>query len=309
MDLSKLDVFVRVATSGSLTKAAVMLDTTSSAISRQMANFESECGGRLFHRTGRGVTLTELGLRILPRVQAVLSNVVDLADEIKGNAGVTSGEVRVGVLAAPGATLLPRLFEQLRVLHPAIRLHVLEGSSGQIDEWIANGHVDVALVARQSQKFSPNEFPLATSHSYLIGPKGDRLTRGAAIDFDALHGLPLILPGLPNSMRRTVENLMKQKNLQLNIVMEADSLMVQIAMVTHRCGYAILPRHAVNDGLQAGLLTASQIVNPTMARTVTLTSTTHKPSTLASREVLRMIRGIAGDLTDASDGVWTRVEP
>ena len=308
MDLSKLEVFVRVATLGSLTRAAVMLDTTSSALSRQMAVLEKECGGRLFHRTGRGVSLTELGKRILPRVQSVLAETQELAREIEGNAGAPSGDVRLGVLAAPAATLVPPLFQQLKAQYPAVRLHVFEGSSGQIDEWIANGHVDIALVARQGDKFPPNEFPLATSHSCLIGPPNDRLTANETIPFDALHALPLVLPGLPNGMRRLVEATMKQKNLALNVVMEADSLMVQVAMVTNRCGYAILPRHSVNDSLLSGLLSASRIENPRITRTVTLTSTTQKPSTLAAREVMRMIRGIAGTLTNKPDGVWSRVE-
>ena len=308
MNLSKLDVFAQIAASGSLTKAAVTLDTTPSAISRQLASLEKECGGRLFHRTGRGVALTELGLRILPRIQSLLRDADALTQEMKGSAGLLRGDVRLGLLAATAASLLPPLLAQLKAQHPGVMLRVLEGSSGQIDEWVASGHVDIALVARQGASFGPGEYPLATSLSCLVGPANDPLTQREHIDFTELHQVPLILAGLPNGMRKGLEQVARQMDVELCVAMEADSLLVQLAMVSSGCGYAILPAHAVNDGLKAGALTAALIVNPSFKRTVTLTATTQKPMSAAAREVFRLVREIAENLTDRSNGVWTPVE-
>lgn len=89
-----------------------MLDTAQPAIGRQIGQLEREWGGRLFHRTGRGVALTELGEPVLPRAKSLLAQAAELVDEIKGTAGVPSGDVRIGVLpslsqplinASPGA--------------------------------------------------------------------------------------------------------------------------------------------------------------------------------------------------------------
>jgi LysR family transcriptional regulator, nitrogen assimilation regulatory protein len=308
VDFSRLDVFARVADRGSLSKAAVALSTTSSALSRQMALLEQECGGRLFHRTGRGLVLTELGQRILPRVHALLQDVAQLSDEIKGNAGVPSGEVRLGVLAAPAASLLPPLYVRLRQLHPAVRLRVIEGSTGQMDEWISSGQVDIALVARQGDRVTANEHPMATSHSCLVAAAGDPLVQAPTVEFSALSGLPMVLPGSPNGMRRTLESLMKQRGLCLEVAMEADSLLVQVAMAARGCGYIVLPRHAVADWVAAGTLAASRIVNPGMTRTVALVASTQRPSTLASREVFRLIRLVVEGLTKQGDGVWAPLE-
>lgn len=301
-------MFVKVAASGSLSKAAVQLESTSSAISRQMALLERECGGRLFHRTGRGVTLTELGQRILPRVQALLQEARFLEAEIEQGAGLPAGEVRLGLLAAPAASLLPPLFRTLRELYPAIRLRVFEGSTGQMDEWIASGHVDIGLVARQGQALAPNEHPLAASHSHLVAAAGHALVQSPTVELAQLHDVPLVLPGPPNGMRRTLEQMMKQRGLSLNVAMEADSLLVQVAMARHGCGCAILPRHAVSDSLAAGTVGASRIVNPGLARTVALTTTTQRPATLATREVYRLIRRVVENQTRAGDGVWAPVE-
>ena len=173
---------------------------------------------------------------------------------------------------------------------------------------VASGHVDIALVARQGASFGPGEYPLATSLSCLVGPANDPLTQREHIDFTELHQVPLILAGLPNGMRKGLEQVARQMDVDLVVAMEADSLLVQLAMVSSGCGYAILPAHAVNDGLKAGALTAALIVNPSFKRTVTLTATTQKPMSAAAREVFRLVREIAENLTDRSNGVWTPVE-
>ena len=73
MDFQQLETFACIHEHGNLSKAALALAAPPSVLSRQLAAFEKECGGKLFHRTGRGMLLTELGERVLPRVQSMLA--------------------------------------------------------------------------------------------------------------------------------------------------------------------------------------------------------------------------------------------
>ena len=70
MHPAMLKLFLEVADLGSFSKAAIARRTVQSHISRQMSELERECGARLFQRTGRGVVLTDLGQRMVPRVRA-----------------------------------------------------------------------------------------------------------------------------------------------------------------------------------------------------------------------------------------------
>lgn len=307
MDLTRLQVFAHAATAGSFTKAAVMLGATQSAISRQISLFEKECGGRLFYRTGRGIALTELGARILPRVQALLAGARDLDNEIKGADSAPSGEVRLGVLAATASALLPPLQQRLAATCPAVFLRIFEGSTGQLDEWIAAGHIDIGMTVRQGGSFAATDQPLTMSDSYLVGQANDSITREATLDFTRLHRLPLILAGLPNGMRKSIEQLAHQKGVELRVIMEANSLIAQICMAASGCGYTILPLEAFAKGTFASKLGVSRIVNPSIRRTIALTSTTQRPLNLAGRVVFRLIRSIAEELT--RDEVWGPVCP
>jgi DNA-binding transcriptional LysR family regulator len=94
-DLHKWPAFVAIGDLGSLTRAALFLDSNQSLLSRQTNALERECGARRFTRTGRGVALSETGQRILPQVRALLVDAV-------------------------------------RAQLPGVQLKILEGCSGQV---------------------------------------------------------------------------------------------------------------------------------------------------------------------------------
>ena len=68
-DLQKWRAFLAIAELGSLTRAALFLDSNQSLLSRHLNALERECKTRLFNRTGRGVALSDVGQRILPHVK------------------------------------------------------------------------------------------------------------------------------------------------------------------------------------------------------------------------------------------------
>ena len=71
-DLHRWRAFVAISELGSLTRAALFLDTNQSLLSRQLNKLERDCGARLFNRTGRGVELSEAGQAMIEPVRALL---------------------------------------------------------------------------------------------------------------------------------------------------------------------------------------------------------------------------------------------
>ena len=66
MDAADLKFFEQVAQSGGMSRAAVKLNTVQSNVTRRIRALESELNVSLFNRTGRGVSLTSAGERLLP---------------------------------------------------------------------------------------------------------------------------------------------------------------------------------------------------------------------------------------------------
>lgn len=292
-DLPRLKRFLVVAETGSLTKAAVAQGTTQSALSLQMAALERDCGARLFDRTGRGVSLTDLGTRLAQRAQELLRSAEQLSQEIRAAAGVPVGEVTVGLLPSLASDLAPRLLGEVLAKFPQIKLRILEGSNGQIDEWLSSGRLDVALLYRYAPTKASNEETLGFIDSWLVGCKGDPLTKPDTVAFTKLHSQPLILPSMPNGLRATLNQLAMRKKIELSVLVEVDSIPTQKTLVTSGFGYAILGRHAIMNELQAGTLQAARLVQPGMSRAVTLATSNRHPPTLASKSVTHLLRTLA----------------
>lgn len=302
-DLERLRIFVTVVQQGSLTRAAVMLGQPQPAISRQISRLEDECGGRLFNRTGRGMTLTQLGEALLPRIVSLLQGASELSAQVDEGARLPSGEVRLGALPSLYMVLGVPLFFELRKAFPGIRLQIFEGSGGQIDQWLANGFVDIGLPYRYGNAHqAAGADPLVHVSSYVMGAPGGELTADATVRFAALDGRPLVLPGTPSSVRLALDQMAKQASITLNVALEADSTQIQKAIARLGGAYAVLPAHAAIEEIEAGTLQISRIVEPEFNRTIVLAMTAARAPSRAVRQVARTIREIFGRNRD----YWVR---
>src|SRR5690349_10313297 len=96
VDLGSLQVFVRVAELGSISKAAFSLGTSQPTVSRIVSELEQELGGDLFYRTGRGVSLSELGEMILHRARGLINSAQQMTADAQDFGKAPAGNVCVG---------------------------------------------------------------------------------------------------------------------------------------------------------------------------------------------------------------------
>ena len=306
-DLQKWRAFVAIAELGSLTRASLFLDRAQPVLSRQLNALERECDARLFVRTGRGVELSEFGKRIFPDVQALLADAMKLESTIHGKEQAPSGEVTLGLLPSLSPALIGRLFKQIRALFPAIHLKVVEGSSGQVEGWLADDRLDIAILYRYTASLPEGEHALATVESYLIGAEGDRLTKQSEVPFASLDRLPLILPSAPNGLRQALDALARHEHVVIAPLIEADSLQLFKSVVADERMYTVLPFHAVAAEVEAKHLQAAKIVDPPVRRTVSMVLAASKAPRKAVTEVAAQIVRIVDDM--AQKGLFLSGSP
>jgi LysR family transcriptional regulator, nitrogen assimilation regulatory protein len=295
MDLAKLEAFVCVAELGSLSKAAARYGLVPSALSRQLSALETECRGRLLHRTGRGVSLTELGERVLPKARALLNDAKALEAEIGESAGTVRGTVRIACLPSIASSLMTKVVSAARKSLPDVVIHASEGLSGTIEQWLATGDCDLGFVLRKGAGCVFEE-PIAKLQLCLVGPAGDPLTRDETIPLARLAGVPVLQPGAPNAMRLSLEHTARQNGFSWNVVAEVESVALTKEMVVAGIGYAILSATSVHADVKIGRLSSSRIVEPVLERPIYLSSSSTRQSTVAVRQVSRLIREAANEL-------------
>jgi DNA-binding transcriptional LysR family regulator len=145
LDLNLLRVFVVVADTGSVTKAASTLGLAQPALTAQLQRIERTLGGPLFERDRRGARPTALGELVLARARVLLPAMKGLQDEAArlAGSGVAMTRYRLGGVNSP---ILGRLVHRLAIDQP--HAQITTHASWYIDELaqlVLGGRLDFAL--------------------------------------------------------------------------------------------------------------------------------------------------------------------
>ncbi|NVM90626.1 LysR family transcriptional regulator [Variovorax sp. SG517] len=179
-----LQVFVRVAETGSFTRAADRLGLPRASVSTAVQQLETRLGSRLLHRTTRRVGLTPDGEVMLERARALVADMEDMEQQFLPAHGQVSGRLKVDVPSRIARRLIAPALPEFFRRHPAIELEL--GSSDRAVDLVLEG-VDCALRVG----------PLASS-SLVARPIGHfTLINCASPAYLERHGTPRTPADLP----------------------------------------------------------------------------------------------------------------
>lgn len=271
MEIRELRSFIRVARAGSLSRAAAELYVAQPALSRQIAKLEAEIGVPLFVRHGRGVRMTAAGARLLERAEMITHLLNETTEDVRASADEERGHLAVGLPPTMGVLLGAELTREFRDQWPNVSLHVREGLSTSLQEWVIDRRVDLAVVYNQPPLEAFQIQPLYSEPMMLIGPPGGR---EVVRDFHIrdLANMPLILPGMPHSNRRLVEQAAAQHGVRLKVALEVDSVALTKQLVKSGEGFSILAYIAVQQEIASGELVAHRIERPSIRSSVAVTT-------------------------------------
>lgn len=243
MNLAQLRALRAVEEAGSVTGAASLLGITQSAVSHALASLESELDLRLVVRDRGGCTLTEAGRRLFPHVSAALRHIDRLADEAAATAGMVTGRLRVG--AFPSAChLLPQLIRVFGRRYPAVDVVVLEGTDGEVIDWLKNDVVEVGIVTDEHPGM--DTVPFADDEMLAVLPAEHPLAGEAEVSLCDLADDPFILSG--GGCAGIIRRLYEEQSLPLRPRHQVRELTTILAMVRENLGISLVPSLALSGG-------------------------------------------------------------
>src|SRR5580698_2512756 len=95
--LRQIRAVIAVCEEGSFTRAAARENATQSGISQHVSAAERTLGIKLFERSPSGVKPTPAGQRYYKRCLDAVGQLDSASDEVRGFAGVVSGDLRIGL--------------------------------------------------------------------------------------------------------------------------------------------------------------------------------------------------------------------
>ena len=145
-DLVSRALFVRIAETRSITKAAEASHIALAAASRRVAQLEDQFGVQLLFRTARGVEPTPAGNALLIHARQMLAQADEMRAEIADYSKGVKGMVRIQANASALAQYLPDDLATFAARHPAIKVSLSEERSGAIADAVHAGTADVGIV-------------------------------------------------------------------------------------------------------------------------------------------------------------------
>ena len=123
--LQDLHVLMAVVQAGSMNKAAALLNTGQSAISRSIGELERTVGVRLLDRNPQGVEPTEYGRALLSGGEAVFDDLRQAVKNIEFLADPAAGEVRIGCNPFLAASFVSAVIDRLSRRYPRMVFHLV----------------------------------------------------------------------------------------------------------------------------------------------------------------------------------------
>jgi DNA-binding transcriptional LysR family regulator len=166
-----MQLFARVARTGSLTGVARETGLSQPSISRIISSLEKRVGVALLTRTTRAVTLTEAGAEYLERAEAILAALEEADHNARGD-GELRGLLRIATSSSFAIrNIIPRLV-RFTDAHPALRIEFIMADQRQD---LVSESIDLAIrigsladsTSAVARKIGATERVLVAAPSYL----------------------------------------------------------------------------------------------------------------------------------------------
>jgi DNA-binding transcriptional LysR family regulator len=194
-----------------------------------------------------------------------------------------------------------QLLRRVKAQTPKIGLQIVEAPSGQLLAMMKRGELDAAVLYGPTPAGS-NAARLLDDELVLVGPIG--LPPMNEISFRRLADFALVLPSESQGLRVAVDGIAAKTRTKLHIELQIDSLQLIKSKVTTGNFFSILPFSCVGTEIEAGILRATAIRNPTPARQLFLTMQSEAESPRAILQVEQFAREEAAALVRS--GAWAR---
>jgi DNA-binding transcriptional LysR family regulator len=272
MDTHRLKYFLRIAEEGSITRAASVLGVAQPALSRQIRLLEEDLGVALFHRTRRGVVLTEDGERLRAATAAPLRQ-LELAVQYAASPSVRlRRSVMLGMLETTLDVLTVPLFSGLTTAFPEVNFSVTTGSTDQLVEAMRKGEVDVAVInpVSDDRVFYRD---LLVEDLVAVGGPGSGLGRNRGLTFGELAELPLVVPRSHTGIGNILHNAALRTKVTIGHRISTDSIQLAKRLIGSGLVYGVLPLSACSNDIETNVLRYAPLSDPTLTHQLGIAAT------------------------------------
>ncbi|KGA97998.1 LysR family transcriptional regulator [Alkalihalobacillus alcalophilus ATCC 27647 = CGMCC 1.3604] len=268
MEFRQIKYFMEVAKREHVTEAADALHVAQSAVSRQIANLESELGVDLFIRKGRRVKLTPIGKMFFDRMKQAM-NVIDNARlEVKEYLDPEQGTIRIAFPISMAAYTLPSVIVAFRKRYPNVKFQLKQAVYHELIEGVIDGDFNMALIGPVPNKHRKVKSQiLFTENVVALLPVNHLLANKQTLTLNELQEESFILLPKGFILRDLVVQACHDSGFKPQVSFEGDDIDALKGLVSAGLGITLIPEITLVDNLPHATIKIP-ISEPVITRTV-----------------------------------------
>ncbi|MEG0380387.1 MAG: LysR family transcriptional regulator [Kurthia sp.] len=248
MELRQLRYFVAVAEREHISEAAESLHVAQSAVSRQIANLETELGTELFERIGRNVKLTSIGKVFLEHSLIALEAIDFAKKQIDEYLDPEQGTIKIGFPTSLASFLLPTVISAFKKEHPNVSFHLRQGSYRYLINAVKTRELNLAFLGPVPKKDETIDTKiLFTEKISALLPANHKFAQKAEIQLADLREEPFVLFPQGYILNKVVVDACKSAGFAPNVTSEGEDMDALKGLVAAGIGITLLPESAFYD--------------------------------------------------------------
>jgi len=260
-DLVDLLLFLHVAETASITHGAEMSNLALASASGRIRKMEELSGAPLLERNRRGVMLTPAGRAFVHHARLVLQQMEQMKGELSEFAGGRKGRVRMQANASALSEFLPEVFKGFLASHPGIDIDLEENSSYEIVRAVAEGFVEIGIVADIVDFSDLEAYPFATDRLVVVMPRGHSLAGQRSLAFRSLLDHEFVGLAAANALQQHIGQRAIQAGKPLKLRVRLGSFDAACRMVGNGVGLAVIPETAARRCRKAAAISVARLTD------------------------------------------------
>jgi DNA-binding transcriptional LysR family regulator len=245
--LNQLQIFLKIAQTQSVTKAAEELHLTQPAVSIQLKNFQDQFDIPLTEVVGRKIYITDFGKEIAEAAENIINQVYAINYKTLAFKGQLTGRLKISVVST-GKYVMPYFLTDFIKQHTGVELLMDVTNKNKVVESLENNEVDFALVSVLPAGLNIEKLDLLQNKLYLVGSDSSSFDVGTKTK-ELFENLPLIFREKGSGTRQSMESFFERKNISVLKKMELTSNEAVKQALLAGLGYSIMPLIGIRNEL------------------------------------------------------------
>ena len=283
VSIKQLKAFVAVVEENSFSLAAERLNATQSGMSMLVQNLELSIGKKLINRVPGKMVLTESGKNFYKYTLEILSLMDKALIDAKTDIEDLSGTFNCGLMPTFTRSALPTTLSKFLKDYPKVDVKVTEAYSGVLEDMVRTNKLEFAIVPSVKNPTGLNIEFVSSDLNFLVTKKNSEFEHLKPIKLSKLDKIKIILPGVENSRRISLDEYFATHNIKIDKTLEMDGMIGTLEMVASSDWCAILPAVLCDLDILGNLRTLSPLTSPNLTTEYVLITSASKELSSAAK--------------------------